>query len=416
MALKCLDRLHTQNYCRIIELSSLLRPLNRPSSYHLRLHNTSRPRVTSARSSKHCFYRSFSAATIQHEKTSAIAGQISRTENDVLNQILGEAARLLTSTTPPSEADILNVLRTCENLAQSLGEAIEPSGAHAQPHTTPTLDLLSLEVDAGQTSRAKSLPLAIQNNIVDQISNTAYKLVTDPKIFVTPKILATYISTQTILGRPHSFPQVFDLYASKPIPQADSSPIKYAESNPNSPNTAIPPTLALDALKAAIEVRDLPLCLNIITTTVATSAYRRAKVIRKALLPMTAIALAPPAAYILSASLAQLQDRVDLQVATTVGTIGILAYLGFTSTIGYVAITTANDQMDRITWAMGTPLKDRWLREEERAFIDIVAGAWGFENPEKKGEEEGEDWEQLREWVMRRGMILDNPALMEGME
>lgn len=84
--------------------------------------------------------------------------------------------------------------------------------------------------------------------------------------------------------------------------------------------------------------------------------------------------------------------------------------------VGYVTITTANDQMDRVTWATGVPLWERWVREEERAAIDAVAGQWGFQDVEKRGDEEGEDWEALREWVGMRGMVLDKVSLMEGME
>lgn len=84
--------------------------------------------------------------------------------------------------------------------------------------------------------------------------------------------------------------------------------------------------------------------------------------------------------------------------------------------VGYVAVTTANDQMDRVTWASGVPLWERWVREEERAAIDSVAGAWGFQDVEKKGDEEGQDWEDLREYVGMKGMVLDKVALMEGME
>jgi hypothetical protein len=81
-----------------------------------------------------------------------------------------------------------------------------------------------------------------------------------------------------------------------------------------------------------------------------------------------------------------------------------------------VAITTANDQMERVVWAQGVPLRYRWLREEERAALDKVAVAWGFKEPWKRGEEEGQEWESLREFIGMRGMILDKSELMEGME
>lgn len=81
-----------------------------------------------------------------------------------------------------------------------------------------------------------------------------------------------------------------------------------------------------------------------------------------------------------------------------------------------VALMTSNDQMVRVTWIAGTPLRQRWLREEERAALDRVAQAWGFEEPNKRGFEEGDEWELLREVANRKGMYLDNPKLMEGME
>ena len=81
-----------------------------------------------------------------------------------------------------------------------------------------------------------------------------------------------------------------------------------------------------------------------------------------------------------------------------------------------MVVTTANDQMDRITWAKGVPLWERWVREEERAALDRVAGKWGFGDVERRGEEEGGEWEVLREAVGLRGMVLDRSELMEGME
>jgi len=86
------------------------------------------------------------------------------------------------------------------------------------------------------------------------------------------------------------------------------------------------------------------------------------------------------------------------------------------SAYGYIAITTYNDHMERVTWIPGMPLRNRWLREDERAAADKVALAWGFKERERRGEEEGEDWDLLRTWCGYRGMILDATHLMEGME
>ena len=150
--------------------------------------------------------------------------------------------------------------------------------------------------------------------------------------------------------------------------------------------------------------------------SVSTSAFRRAKFIRKALLPATALALSPVAAYNIAWQFCKNSDLVDPQTLTNYATTGIMAYVGITVSLGFVALTTSNDQMDRITWIPGTALSERWFREEERALIDRIAGAWGLKHPEKRGGEEGWEWEALRDWTFRRGMYLDKPELMEGME
>ncbi|KAA8566987.1 hypothetical protein EYC84_010078 [Monilinia fructicola] len=110
------------------------------------------------------------------------------------------------------------------------------------------------------------------------------------------------------------------------------------------------------------------------------------------------------------------QNTMEPGMATNIAFAGILAYMGFTATIGVVAVTTANDQMDRVTWAPGMPLRERWVREEERAAIDKVAGSWGFHEKWRRGEEEGKDWDRLRLWIGNKGMLLDAVELMEGME
>ncbi|KAI5301299.1 hypothetical protein KEM56_001835 [Ascosphaera pollenicola] len=72
--------------------------------------------------------------------------------------------------------------------------------------------------------------------------------------------------------------------------------------------------------------------------------------------------------------------------------------------------------MNRVVWMPGTPLRERWLREKERAALDRIASAWGFKDVTRRGEEEGEDWEALREIIGLRGMVLDKTDLMDGME
>ena len=133
-------------------------------------------------------------------------------------------------------------------------------------------------------------------------------------------------------------------------------------------------------------------------------------------MPIGGLALAPLAAYSVASIFGAWQPMLDQQQATWMAFAGIMTYISAVSMTGYVAITTANDQMDRVTWAQGVPLWERWVREDERAAVDRVAGAWGFKSLEKRGEEEGVDWEDLREWVGRRGMVLDKVELMDGME
>jgi len=94
----------------------------------------------------------------------------------------------------------------------------------------------------------------------------------------------------------------------------------------------------------------------------------------------------------------------------------MLTYVGCVGSIGFIALTTANDQMERVTWAKGMPLRERWLREEERAAIDKVAMSFGFSESEKRGDEEGPEWEEFKEWCGVRGMVVDAVELMDGME
>ncbi|KAL9129204.1 MAG: hypothetical protein Q9175_007356 [Cornicularia normoerica] len=343
-----------------------------------------------------------------------------RMAEQVLAEELKTAASVVKSDAVPSEVAVQRALKICENLARSVVEPIESPEKPPGLEKTPTSNLLSLD----EQSRAQlvSFPTEtlsrrpLEDHTADSISSTAYSIVTDPKVFITPALLATYLYTQSALGRPESFPQIFDLYASKRIPQPGKMPIKYKDANSNRASSAVPLVLAHTALNAAIGAKDLPLCLSIIDTSVCTTAYRRNKILRRALLPFSGLALTPAAAYVLAAQLAHFQHSMDHQMATNMTFVGIVAYVGFTAMIGIVAIATANDQMDRITWAMGTPLRERWFREEERALVDRVALAWGFQDEHKRGEEEGGEWEALREWALMRGMILDKPELMEGME
>ena len=224
------------------------------------------------------------------------------------------------------------------------------------------------------------------------LSTLAYKIVTFPPVFITPEILDSYLTTQTLLRRPQTIPEIFELYAKKPVPIPGSSPIRYKQPNPDGYKQAIPAKSADKALESAIARRDLDLAVSIIEASYATSAFQKRKFLSKAAPGLAGIALTPAAAGILASPLPHYFPLPDPSQLVTYATVG------------------------RVTWAPGTPLRERWLREEERAALDKVAMAWGFKDLYKRGEEEGPEWDVLKEWCGLRGMILDRTELMEGME
>ncbi|MCJ1385762.1 hypothetical protein MMC17_008886 [Xylographa soralifera] len=336
-----------------------------------------------------------------------------------VDELLADALKLLQSPTAPSEASAVESLEICEGLAKYLKDISEFPNAPEEVKSTPAMNLLFLaeQDEAPGTSRsAVVLAAAIRSQAVERLSDTAYRIVVDPKVFISPRILEIYVNIQSLLGRPDTLSQVLSLYANKPAPKPGTAPIRYTAANPASLAAAVPVKTANEALTAAIQSKNLPLCLDIINTSVCATAFRRTKIFKRALIPLLGFSLAPLAAYTLASQISVYQDTMSPEMATNVAFAGILAYVALTGTIGVVAVTTANDQMDRVTWATGTPLRERWLREEERAMIDRVAGAWGFKETWRRGEEEGPDWAALREFTGLRGMVLDRVALMEGME
>ncbi|EMD01262.1 hypothetical protein BAUCODRAFT_58430, partial [Baudoinia panamericana UAMH 10762] len=258
-------------------------------------------------------------------------------------------------------------------------------------------------------------------SILHLLSEKAEELLRHPHIFITQAILKAYVDLQSLLHQPGSFPAIFDLYARKPLPRqasgsGNAAEVTYVAPNPHKISAAIDSATASKALDTAIQAHNLSLALDIIETTFSTKAFQRNKTLRHTLVPGLAALALPAAAYTLSTQYASWQTALDPSQATTIAFAGILTYVASVSSIGYVALTTANDQMDRMTWAQGVPLWERWVREEERAAVDRVAGEWGFEDRERRGEEEGSEWEGLRGWVGVRGMVLDRVELMEGME
>lgn len=310
----------------------------------------------------------------------------------------------------PSPIEVMMVLTAYGDIAAKLRTPIVPQ---AQKTGSATSALLSIN----KTAKTATLqPQKLSPKASMKLSELALSILEQPAVFITPEMLAHFVDLNMMLGRPEHLPVAFNLYANKPVPIEGSKPLKFKESNPNKSANAVPKEVADRALQVAIDAKQLVVAMDIVDTTYNTTAYRRAKFIRKALFPAVGLSLAPVAAYVVASKLAMYQTTMDPAVATNIAFVGLCGYITFTTVVGVVAVTTANDQMERITWTQGLPLRERWLREDERAAIDKMAMAWGFRELWKRGEEEGDEWEHLREWVATRGMILDKTELMEGME
>ncbi|KAL8942312.1 MAG: hypothetical protein Q9211_001458 [Gyalolechia sp. 1 TL-2023] len=378
-----------------------------------------------------CFNSTFPARSHQDDpgrpKSSGAAIQENRAESTgqelpalLEREVLGKARSILQSSTIPDTSAVERTLQACEEFSRVLAEEAQSIDQGSAVERTPASKLLSLEESQlglkSQDQKASLLTENAKSAAARLISSIAYKIITDPKVYITPKLLLMYVNVQSLLRRPRSLPEIFDLYASKPVPKSNRSPIKYSAPNRNKPSAHIPLQIANTALTAAIKIKDLSLCFDVINYSVCARAFRISKFFRKAFVPISGAVLAPFAIYKLASELSAYQSTMDSKMATQMLFAGIMAYVGFTATIGVVAVTTANDQMDRVTWATGTPLRERWMREEERMLIDRVAGAWGFQQRSRRGEEEGPEWEALREWIGMRGMVLDKTELMDGME
>ncbi|KAI0388068.1 hypothetical protein F5Y04DRAFT_16949 [Hypomontagnella monticulosa] len=333
-------------------------------------------------------------------------------------------SKVLSNPRIPPEKDVAAALRACQVVADYImDDAVQPQITHmVNELDSAASELLSLDSTNSSRASKPSEPAgagvitAQVRQIIDKISETAYAVVSHPPVFITPDLLEQYVKVQARVGKPGTLPQVLQMYASKPMPREAAGSISYAKPNPNKVANAIDAKVIGKALDTAIEAKNLDAAVGIIENSYATKAFIRNKLLRNAVLPVGTFAATPFAAYILASNFSDLQSAMDSSTATSVAFAGILAYVGFTASIGVVALTTANDQMKRVTWAPGAPLRTRWIREEERAALDKIACAWGFRERWRQGEEEGKDWDALREYIGQKGMMLDRTELMEGMD
>ncbi|KAJ4352739.1 hypothetical protein N0V95_004012 [Ascochyta clinopodiicola] len=247
------------------------------------------------------------------------------------------------------------------------------------------------------------------------LSRLAEGFLKHPNVFIGPNVLKIYIRLQRLLNRPHAIPEILYLYANKPVPQEGSSPIKFSKPSPKAASQAIPADLAEESLTAAIDAKDMSLALAVIDHTYRTSAWKRHRMLTKMGLPGVLAAMTPLAIYMIAQEMSVYSGYIDPWTFKMYAFAGISTYVMCTGTLGFVALTTYNDDHDRVVWRPGVPLLDRYVRADERAALDRIACAWGFKELWKRGGEEGEEWEGLRQLCLLRGMWLDKPDLLPGM-
>lgn len=247
------------------------------------------------------------------------------------------------------------------------------------------------------------------------LSKLAEGLIRHEKVFLSPNVLGVYIHLQRLLARPKTIPEALYLYAHKPVPVEGSSPPKFSKPSPKAAKQAIPADLADEALTAAIDAKDLALALDVVDHTYRAPAWRRHRMVTKMGLPAVLASITPLALYMIAQELSVYSGYIDPWTFKVYAFAGLSTYVMCTGTLGFVAMTTHNDHHDRVVWRPGVPLLDRYLREDERAALDRIACAWGFKEEWRRGDEEGEEWEGLRQWILLRGMVLDKPDLMPGM-
>lgn len=322
----------------------------------------------------------------------------------------------------PSEKTTYDALRAVGQIDVDALDEAEPlselrGDADNQSETTHLLDLdgKKQKKKKARTPAPTARPPLGRQELVRKISDAAYTIVTHSNVVLTPRILDEYVKIQAGLGRPQTLTEIFSLYRLKHLPKSVGGTIQFENRNPDKVQNAVPARIADKALDAAIAAKDIDSAIGIIETTYAARPFLRSKLLNKAVIPGMALGLVPAVAYGLASRMSLLQDTMDQASATGIAFTAILAYVAFTGIIGVVVVTTANDQMRRVTWLPGLPLRQRWLREEERAALDKVACAFGFQEQHRYGEENGPEFQALRNYIFSRGMVLDAVELMPGM-
>lgn len=322
--------------------------------------------------------------------------------------------RFLSAGGIPAEQLTLVALKTCQTAASALKPHLNRKDF--KPPRSASSTLLALDNNGSKTAaKAPQKGSSRMQEAANSISKAAYEIASNPNVVLTPSILELYVDVQSSLGRPGTIPEVFSLFGSKPLPRKSGGAVTYKKQNPNRSAAAIELDLADKALNAAVAAKDLDAAIGIVETCYAGRPFVKQKLMRTLSLPALLAVPTPFAVYAISQRFASLHYNIDPITMTKVTFALGMAYVVFTSSLGLIAKATVMDHMVRVTWAPGIPLRERWLREEERAALDKIAMSWGFKETWRHGEEGGTDWACLREYIGQKGMVLDRIDFMEGM-
>ncbi|KAF2276185.1 uncharacterized protein EI97DRAFT_419034 [Westerdykella ornata] len=317
------------------------------------------------------------------------------------------------------EAIILLALSELETIARMAiaARAGQPRGAKLNLRQSSAASVLSIAAEDTEEQQAAKAGASKSDGLPSPayLSELALDLIRDEKVFLSRTVLSKYVDLQRLLGAPRQIPEALYLYANKPIPIAGSKPPQFKKQSPKSYKAAVPKETAEKALDAAIDAKDMVLALTVVDHTYCAPAWKTYKWLTKFAPPAAIASTLPFLAYFIASEWSIYSGYVSPTLFKWYSFAGFMVYFGGTGTLGYVALTTWNDHFERVVWQPGTPLLQRWMREDERGALDKIACAWGFKETWKWGDEEGEDWEGLRQWCFLRKMWLDKPDLMPGM-
>ncbi|KAI5299704.1 ATP synthase complex assembly protein atp12 [Ascosphaera pollenicola] len=197
------------------------------------------------------------AAASTSPASSESVGSIESIESE-LAKIEQNYRKLMTSRHVLSEESIVGFMKECEQLvalamsaksatasgaASSGATGTQGTNAH-HSHGAVTSSLLDLDSEKGpvrnQPRRPEPLKVsrpALQVRVVSRVSPMLNSLLRDSKVFISEEVLRLYTELQCDMRQAEHFPEVFKLFATKPIPMQQSKQSKQPASSP-SPTTS----------------------------------------------------------------------------------------------------------------------------------------------------------------------------------